>query len=125
MTISKEPSAPLIVVVGATGLQGGSVVTNLEASDKPYRMRALTRDTSKLSAQALAKRGVEVVSCNISVGNEAEVHKAFKDALFVFVSDPGTPSNHESLFDIGTTGCHQFLGAHEQVPRDCRGKAHG
>jgi uncharacterized protein YbjT (DUF2867 family) len=91
MTISKELSAPLIVVVGATGLQGGSVVTNLEASDKPYRIRGLTRDTSKPSAQALAKRGVEVVACNISVGNEAEVREAFEGASFVFVRVPRPP----------------------------------
>jgi hypothetical protein len=85
MTISKEPSAALIEVVGATGLQGGSVLDNPEASDKLYRMRGLRQDVSKLSAPALAKRGVEVVSCNISVGNEAQVQKAFEGASFVFV----------------------------------------
>jgi uncharacterized protein YbjT (DUF2867 family) len=86
MTISQDSSAPLIVVVGATGTQGGSVVDNLEASDKPYRLRGLTRDASKPSAQDLIKRGVEVISCNISVGNKDGVQRAFEGATYVFVS---------------------------------------
>jgi nucleoside-diphosphate-sugar epimerase len=85
MTISQDPSAPLIAVVGATGMQGGSIVNNLQASIKPYRMRGLTRDASKPNAQSPVKRGIEVVSCNICVGNEAEVRKAFEGASYVLV----------------------------------------
>jgi len=86
MTISHEPSAPLVVVVGATGTQGGSVINALAESDKPYRLRGLTRDTSKPAARKLIDQGVEVVGVSISVDNAEKVHKAFEGANIVFVS---------------------------------------
>ena len=125
MTISQHPSAPLIMVVGATGMQGGSVVNNLQASVKPYRMRGLTRDASKPNAQSLVKRGVEVVSCNIYVGNEAEVRKAFEVVSYVFV---GALEHVRSLnvpINKTTTDCNQLLGACGQSTRNCRRKADG
>ncbi|KZL67775.1 nad -binding protein [Colletotrichum incanum] len=85
MTISTEPSAPLIVVVGATGLQGDSVINNLAASAKPYRMRGLTRDPMKPTSKALAERGVKIVACNLSVENVAGIEDAFRNATYVFV----------------------------------------
>ncbi|KAK3669790.1 hypothetical protein LTR78_010307 [Recurvomyces mirabilis] len=84
MTISHDLSAPLIVVVGATGTQGGSVINNLDASDKQYRMRGLTRDISKTSAKKLAERRVEMVSCDIRVGEEERVQKVFQGATYIF-----------------------------------------
>ncbi|KAF5610970.1 NAD(P)-binding protein, partial [Fusarium sp. NRRL 25303] len=75
MTISSDSTAPLIAVVGSTGLQGGSVINNLEASGKPYRIRGLTRDAKKEKAQALAKRGVEVVTVDLSAGNVANIQQ--------------------------------------------------
>ncbi|KZV94017.1 NAD(P)-binding protein [Exidia glandulosa HHB12029] len=84
MTVSSDLSAPLVVVIGATGVQGGSVVRNLVQSDKPYRLRGLTRDVSKPAAQELAELGVEVVSANIVVGNESGVQEAFHGADIVF-----------------------------------------
>jgi uncharacterized protein YbjT (DUF2867 family) len=98
--------------VSATGLQGGSVVNNLDASDKPYRMRGLTRDASKPSAQALAKQGVEVVSCNVSVENETQVQKAFEGASFVSVRAPKRHRIPEDMTNDGAIGCNQLLGAH-------------
>ena len=86
MTLSSALTAPLFVVVGATGGQGGSTVRALHASSKPYRVRAITRDASKPAAQALAKEGVEVHAVNIVVGNELAVKEAFKGADYVFVS---------------------------------------
>ncbi|KZV78226.1 NAD(P)-binding protein [Exidia glandulosa HHB12029] len=84
MTISSDVSSPLVVVVGATGIQGGSVIHNLIASDKPYRLRGLTRDASKPAAQKIKELGVDIVSVNISVGNEAAVREAFRGATVVF-----------------------------------------
>ncbi|KAF7296194.1 NmrA domain-containing protein [Mycena chlorophos] len=84
MTVSTSPSAPLVVIVGITGNQGGSVATALIESDKPYRLRGLTRDVSRPAAQAYAAKGVELVSVAISVGNEDGVKKAFEGAEIVF-----------------------------------------
>jgi uncharacterized protein YbjT (DUF2867 family) len=55
----------LITVFGATGNQGGSVIDAILADaqlSKEFKIRGITRDTSKKSAQDLAKRGVDVVS---------------------------------------------------------------
>ncbi|KAJ7052718.1 NAD(P)-binding protein [Mycena amicta] len=52
MTIAQDISALLVAVVGATGVQGGSVIRALIESDKSYRFPA---------AKALTDKGVEVV----------------------------------------------------------------
>lgn len=55
----------LVVVFGAAGIQGGSVVESLLNDPKTaatFRIRGITRDTSKPAAQALEKRGVEVAT---------------------------------------------------------------
>ncbi|KAJ7819221.1 NAD(P)-binding protein [Mycena olivaceomarginata] len=71
MTITKVQSTPLIAVVGATGVQGrGSVIKALSESDKPYRIRGFTRDVAKPAAEALKKRGVELVAVNLVLENK-------------------------------------------------------
>lgn len=55
----------LITIFGATGNQGGSVIDAILADtqlSKEFKIRGITRDTTKKSAQDLAKRGVDVVS---------------------------------------------------------------
>ncbi|MEU4534244.1 NmrA family NAD(P)-binding protein [Streptosporangium sp. NPDC023825] len=49
----------IIVVAGATGLQGRAVTAHLLAGGR--RVRALTRDPGSASAQALAAAGAELV----------------------------------------------------------------
>lgn len=85
MTITSDISAPLVVIVGATGVQGGSVIRNLIQSDKPYRLRGLTRDATKPAAQELKSQGVDVFAVSVAVGNEAAVREAFRGADVVFV----------------------------------------
>jgi hypothetical protein len=118
MTISQDSFAPLVAVVGATGNQGGSVVTGLEESDKPYRVRAFTRDASKPAAQALAKRGVEVVVVSLVLENKEEVYKAFSGADSAFVGLFRCPHRvsalmmkFSSLPTIGTTETRRGLVA--------------
>jgi len=59
MTTSKQT----ITVLGATGLQGGSVVNALLAGG--FHVRGITRDAKSAAAEALTKKGVEVVEGNI------------------------------------------------------------
>jgi len=53
-------SLPLIVVVGATGAQGGSVVEVLLKSGK-WKIRGITRDVNSQKSQNLINKGVEMV----------------------------------------------------------------
>ena len=57
-SLTPPTGSPLIAVVGATGNQGGSVVDALLA--RGARVRAVVRDPDKLTARALADRGVEL-----------------------------------------------------------------
>lgn len=60
----------IIVVFGATGAQGGSVIKSILRDSKAaaqFQIRAVTRDTSKPSAKALADQGCELVTVCISI----------------------------------------------------------
>jgi len=57
-------SKQILVVFGATGNQGGSVVnTFLDDPElaKKYHIRAVSRDTNKAAAKALEKKGAEII----------------------------------------------------------------
>jgi uncharacterized protein YbjT (DUF2867 family) len=92
MTITHSSQAPLVVIGGATGNQGGSVVHYLKDSDKPYRIRALTRDNTKPKAKALADLGAEVVSVDLKPENKDKIEQAYAGADVVFVSVKSTHS---------------------------------
>ncbi|KAK7040440.1 NmrA domain-containing protein [Favolaschia claudopus] len=61
MTISQDFSAPLVAVVGATGVQGGSVIKALLDSSKPYRIRALSITLENAKEVVKAFTGADVV----------------------------------------------------------------
>ncbi|KAK7428138.1 hypothetical protein QQZ08_005377 [Neonectria magnoliae] len=76
----------LITVFGATGIQGGSVIRailNDATLSKEFKIRGVTRDTSKPAAKELEARGVEVVSADISFVEQ--VAPVVKDAHTVFL----------------------------------------
>lgn len=57
--------ANLITIFGATSNQGGSVIDailNDPQLSSEFKVRGITRDTTKKSAKNLAKREVDVVS---------------------------------------------------------------
>jgi uncharacterized protein YbjT (DUF2867 family) len=112
MTISKDSSAPLVAVVGITGIQGGSVLKELAASDKPYRVRGFTRDATKPASKAIANQGVELVSLSIVVENKDAVSKAFAGADIAFVC-PFLSRSIAQTDNPPTLARHQLLGAHE------------
>ncbi|KAF5357819.1 hypothetical protein D9756_001677 [Leucocoprinus leucothites] len=73
----------LIVVTGATGQQGGSVVEFLlkEPSGR-FTVRGVTRNPDSLAARALAARGVEIVKADLS--SLDETIKAFSGAWGIY-----------------------------------------
>ncbi|WWD18262.1 hypothetical protein CI109_102712 [Kwoniella shandongensis] len=75
----------ILVVVGATGKQGGSVITSILNDPKAkaqFSIRAITRDTSKPAAKALEEKGVETVSADL--GDKDSLVKALQGAYAVF-----------------------------------------
>lgn len=85
----------LLVVFGATGQQGGSVidyVINDPELSRQYKIRAVTRDPSKPAGQALQKEGVEVVKADMD--DKAALEQALKGAHTVFAV---TLTVHEQL----------------------------
>lgn len=86
----------ILTVFGATGNQGGSVISAVLDHPKlsaEYKLRAVTRDPSKPSGKALADKGVEVVKADLL--DKASVIKAVEGSDAVFgvtnctLSDPG------------------------------------
>ncbi|MBE7180458.1 MAG: NmrA family NAD(P)-binding protein, partial [Terriglobus roseus] len=58
-------SKKIITVFGATGNQGGSIAKSILSDPKAsaeFRIRAVTRDTTKPASKALADKGAELVT---------------------------------------------------------------
>jgi uncharacterized protein YbjT (DUF2867 family) len=73
----------IIAVTGATGSQGGGLVRAILADPNGgFAARAITRDTNKDKAKALATAGAEVVSADLD--NVESLTKAFAGAHAVF-----------------------------------------
>ena len=61
-------ASKLLVVFGATGTQGGSVIESVlgdPRAAKEFKLRGITRDPSKANAKALSAKGVEMVSVSL------------------------------------------------------------
>jgi len=76
-------SLPIVVVTGATGRQGGSVVDSLVNSGK-YHVRAATRDPSSASAQKLLTKYPSVELVTFDLAKKETVAPAFAGAYAVF-----------------------------------------
>lgn len=84
----------LIVVIGATGGQGGGVV-NAFLNDPSYRVRGITRKPDSEKAKALTARGVEIVAADLA--DSASLDRAFEGAYAIF----GITDYFEHFFDKG------------------------
>jgi nucleoside-diphosphate-sugar epimerase len=78
-------TSKLIVIVGATGNQGGSVAS-VFLKEPGWKVRALTRNTSSAKSLALAAQGAEVVQADLD--RPGTLTAAFEGANAIFaVSD--------------------------------------
>ena len=96
--------AKTIVVCGATGGLGGSVTRHM--LKEGWKVRGITRDASKPSAQKLKDQGIDMVSADLD--NPVSLIQAFSGATAIFgVTDfwqfVADPSNHELAAKTGTT----------------------
>lgn len=121
----------LITIFGATGNQGGSVIEAILTDpqlSKEFKIRGITRDTSKKSAQDLAKRGVDVVSVRLDFFFSPSFH--FLARLVVLEESSWIETNIQTgrsglrrLSHRGAEGIphcvprHQLLGDYERRHR--------
>lgn len=82
MSSPRLQSEPLIVVLGATGNQGGSVIHTFLSTAPAWRIRGLTRNPSSAASQALAAQGVEMVAADLD--DRSTLHAAFAGATAIF-----------------------------------------
>ncbi|KAJ4304665.1 hypothetical protein N0V90_000192 [Kalmusia sp. IMI 367209] len=74
---------PLLVILGATGTQGGSVISHfLSLFPSPYTLRGITRNPTSPNSISLASLGVEVVAGDFD--DPASLDTAFKGASVIF-----------------------------------------
>ncbi|RGP74749.1 hypothetical protein FSPOR_1328 [Fusarium sporotrichioides] len=71
-----------VVIIGATGLQGGSVAKFLAQYPDRYIVRGLTRNTSSPKAQELSKLGIEVQQADVD--DSKSLQDAFRDAHIIY-----------------------------------------
>jgi hypothetical protein len=73
----------LLVVVGATGGQGGSVLKAMrEHSRHSFKIRGITRNTNSGKAKALSAQGIEMVAADLN--DESSLVQAFQGASAIF-----------------------------------------
>jgi uncharacterized protein YbjT (DUF2867 family) len=74
-------NSKLILVTGATGQQGGAVARQV-LKQPGFTVRALTRDSAKAAAEALAETGAEVFEGDLD--NPTSIERALEGAWGVF-----------------------------------------
>ena len=97
-----------VLVTGATGGQGGSVVD--KALRKGIRVRALVRDPKTASARQLAEAGAEIAQGDFA--DAASLKRAMKSvrAVFSMQQDGAPTSDFRSLLDAAMgEGIEQFI----------------
>jgi uncharacterized protein YbjT (DUF2867 family) len=77
------PMSNILVVVGASGTQGGSVIHEL-LKKGTHSLRGVTRDASSAKSSYLVSRGVEMVEANLD--DEQSLIRAFNGASAIFAA---------------------------------------
>jgi uncharacterized protein YbjT (DUF2867 family) len=81
----------LLVVLGATGLQGGSVIDHVQKQLPHIKIRGTTRDTKSSKSQDLVKRGVEMVAADMN--DKEALIAAFQVCIKVHVDEDRSRSD--------------------------------
>ncbi|WP_339103988.1 NmrA/HSCARG family protein [Haloterrigena salinisoli] len=113
-----------VLVTGATGNQGGSVVDHLLASETDFDVYGLTRDASSDAAEELADRGVTMVEGDLNDKDSLAPHVAEVDAVFAVTNFwtegyDAQVQQGKNLAEVATEeGVEQFVfsgvGGHER-----------
>ncbi|KAI7282850.1 hypothetical protein KC345_g3272 [Hortaea werneckii] len=97
----------LLVVVGATGQQGRSVVQWFQQNEPSIRIRGLTRNPTSDAAASLASTGVEVVKADLNDFQSLQL--VLKGANYIFAYT----DTASIIKDSACTGASGSAGQHE------------
>ncbi|KAI7544151.1 hypothetical protein KC331_g6976 [Hortaea werneckii] len=97
----------LLVVVGATGQQGRSVIQWFQQNDPSIRIRGLTRTPTSDAAASLASTGVDVVQADLNDFKSLQI--GFKGANYIFAYT----DTASIIRDSTSTGKSNSVGSHE------------
>jgi uncharacterized protein YbjT (DUF2867 family) len=94
-----------VLICGATGKQGGSVIRNLLQQKANFEILALTRDAKSASAQRLLKTSPKIKLVQGNMANPADIFRTAKTVTKlpvwgVFSVQVSASSRHYSGFDI-------------------------
>ncbi|KAL2809197.1 hypothetical protein BJX63DRAFT_370694 [Aspergillus granulosus] len=90
----------LLTVFGATGRQGGSVIRTVLADSSlssQFKIRGITRDISKPDAKALANKGVEMLSADMTSVNSLVQALAGSHSVFLVTTPTFTENSDQEL----------------------------
>ena len=102
-----------VLVTGATGKQGGHLVSELLARD--YSIRALTRKPQSPAAQALAQRGVAIVQGDFEDRRTLENAARGVDTVFAMSTPFGTDAATEAREGINVVRATLAVGVKHLV----------
>ncbi|PNP41312.1 hypothetical protein THARTR1_11230 [Trichoderma harzianum] len=92
-----------IAVIGATGIQGGSVIRAL-VKDRAYSLTAITRNSQSEAAKKLALQGIRIVEANLD--DVASLQAVFSGTSVIFAAtnffEPFTMYDAEQAIEIET-----------------------
>ncbi|KAI7312924.1 hypothetical protein KC315_g11839 [Hortaea werneckii] len=97
----------LLVVVGATGQQGRSVIQWFQQNEPSIRIRGLTRSPTSDAATSLASTGVEVVKADLNDFQSLQL--AFKGANYIFAYTDTASIIRDSASTGGSTSAAQHV----------------
>ncbi|KAK5046776.1 hypothetical protein LTR84_007129 [Exophiala bonariae] len=107
--------AKLIVIIGATGGQGGSVLKSL-LGNPDWRIRGVTRDLSGARAKELIENGVEMVAGDLNDLQSVKVAFSGAKAIYAVTNFPGllaTMGIEEAFQTEHAQGLNMALAASE------------
>lgn len=87
----------MVLVLGATGQQGGAVAQALRARNR--RVRALVRNPGSAAAKTLINNGVEVVDGNLEVAADIRAAMHGADGVFSVQPNSGNPGSNTTDAD--------------------------
>ncbi|CAG8885722.1 unnamed protein product [Penicillium egyptiacum] len=84
-----------ILVTGATGKQGGSLINNLLKKNAPFKILAVTRDVNSASAKRLAQKSSSITLIQGNLDDPAAIFKNAKRVWGVFSVQTANPRNDD------------------------------